>query len=43
MLRYSPSQVPPRGEVCIRGPALFAGYYKAEQMTKDIMGESLRP
>ncbi len=37
-LGYSPSADPPRGEVCIRGPALFAGYYGNEAMTKEVMG-----
>lgn len=36
---YSPTADPPRGEVCIRGPGLFTGYYKNETMTKEVMGE----
>ncbi|CAI5533048.1 unnamed protein product, partial [Closterium sp. Naga37s-1] len=28
---------PPRGEVCIRGPILFSGYYKREDLTKEAV------
>lgn len=27
----------PRGEVCIRGKTLFSGYYKREDLTKEVM------
>lgn len=36
---YDPSSVPPRGELCIRGPTLFSGYYKEQGMTDECMGE----
>ena len=28
-MNYDPLADPPRGEVCIQGPVVFAGYYKA--------------
>lgn len=27
----------PRGEICIRGNSLFTGYYKREDLTKEVM------
>ena len=40
--RYDPNPTEglPRGEILIRGPGLFKGYYRAEGMTKDVMGET---
>lgn len=37
-LGYTPSSNPPRGEVCIRGPAVFAGYLDAEDLTREAFG-----
>jgi acyl-CoA synthetase (AMP-forming)/AMP-acid ligase II len=35
---YDPAATPPRGEVCIRGPTVFSGYYKEEGLTAESMG-----
>jgi len=32
-MNYSPFSDPPRGEVLLRGPSVFAGYYKDEKQT----------
>lgn len=40
-LGYNPNGEPPRGEILIRGPALFGGYYKDDEKTKDSIGEWL--
>ena len=40
-LGYDPLGKPPRGELLIRGPALFAGYYKDAEKTKESIGEPL--
>ncbi|KXZ56780.1 hypothetical protein GPECTOR_1g702 [Gonium pectorale] len=36
-LGYSPSDKPPRGEVCVRGPALFSGYFGQEALTREAI------
>jgi acyl-CoA synthetase (AMP-forming)/AMP-acid ligase II len=38
---YSPTNEPPSGEICIRGPGLFTGYYNQPELTKECMGEGL--
>jgi long-chain acyl-CoA synthetase len=38
-LKYDASGPTPKGEICIRGPMLFAGYYKDPERTKADMDE----
>ena len=28
----------PRGQICVRGPHVFGGYYKRQDLTKDAIG-----
>lgn len=34
---YVVSSNPPRGEVCLRGPTIFKGYYQQEEKTREVL------
>lgn len=36
---YDPVGTPPRGEVLLKGPQIFQGYYKMEVKTKEVLTE----
>ncbi|EPY19074.1 long-chain acyl-CoA synthetase, partial [Strigomonas culicis] len=37
---YKHTDLPePRGEICLRGPCMFKGYYKQEALTREVLGE----
>lgn len=36
-MNYDALSSKPQGEVCIRGDVLFSGYYKREDLTKEVL------
>ncbi len=42
-LGYDPLGVPPRGEICLRGPMIFAGYHQDKAKTAEAFGARAWP
>ena len=38
-LGYDPLGTPPRGEICLRGPIIFQGYYQDKKKTDEAFGK----
>jgi len=38
-MNYSSKNTPPTGEICLRGPSIFVGYFKDEKSTKECMDD----
>ena len=37
-LGYDPLGTPPKGEICLRGPIIFQGYYEDKKKTEEAFG-----
>lgn len=37
-LGYDPLGTPPKGEICLRGPIIFKGYYQDKKKTDESFG-----
>ena len=37
-LGYDPLGTPPKGEICLRGPMIFRGYYQDKAKTNEAFG-----
>ena len=42
-MNYDAQADPPRGEILIGGSTVFSGYFKREDLTKEVLGESSAP
>ena len=40
-LGYDPLGTPPKGEICLRGPIIFQGYYEDKKKTEEAFGALL--
>ena len=40
-LAYDPLGTPPKGEICLRGPIIFQGYYEDKKKTEEAFGVPL--
>ena len=40
-LGYDPLGTPPKGEICLRGPIIFKGYYEDKKKTEEAFGTPL--